>query len=318
VSAALETPAITSVSKAARYLCELAPSAGYEEALRRIAELCDAPTAEALERLRAYAAGASNDAVAPELALVAELLRRSPDKARAGAGAAILEEAAAEARSLAAEVRFGMPRDFYYSAVLLVVAALLATLWLFTIAPQFGELFDEMGGRVPAFTGALVEAPWALFGVIAALGVVLFVLIAGMKRLAAALETARPLQGRLARAALGLRVQREYERWRTAVLASALMAAGQDPKSALGAALGPGADEALRRSLSAELALAERLGLARAEAECLREASLADLAVMIERRRSLAARLMHAAVALVVGAIVIAIYLPLFEMGAVI
>jgi len=73
-----------------------------------------------------------------------------------------------------------------------------------------------------------------------------------------------------------------------------------------------------RVELAERVALANDLGIARQELEHERERSLRDCRVALEVRRAIALRGMQIAVAALVGAITIAIYLPIFKMGAVI
>jgi type IV pilus assembly protein PilC len=307
---------IVSLPKAVRYVNELAPEVGFSVALRRVAERADEPTARALRRLEDYAGGRADEPVAPELELIATFLRHAPDKERIGAGVTVINAAAAEARDLAAAVRAGMPADFYYSGVLLAVAALVATIWFVYIAPEFTQLFAQFGARLPPFSQALVDAPWLVFGGIAVLAAVLALLVVGTRRVARVIEVQLPFDRAWLGRLLGTRVASSYEAWRASVLVTAWVAAGRDVGAALADALPHGAPA--RAELEEELALAGALGLARHESAHQLQARLAALAAALEGRRALAARLMQIAVALVVGAIVIAIYLPIFQMGAVI
>lgn len=311
-----EQATIGTLAKANRYLCELTTTVPFDEAVQRIRKRAGPAVDRELETLQRYVAGQATVKPAAELALYAELLKRAPDKARVAAGVTSLNESLAEARLLADETRGGWPADLAYSALLLAVAALIATVWLFYVAPEFEVLFGGFGARLPAFSRAIFDNVWLIFAPLLALALVIAWLVAGARRLATAIETLAAPPTALART-LGARAMQAHARWRTAALASAWVGAGQGPVDAVREASARATAGAAGK-LVGEVALAAEIGLAAHELEHQRHTALAECRAALELRRTLALRALQIAIALVVGAIVIAIYLPIFQMGAVI
>lgn len=309
---------VDSLSDASRYLAELAAGVGFDEAERRISSRAAPAVAEKLETLKRYVEGAGKPP--RELALHGDYFKSIRNHAGAIAGATTINGSLRDARTLADGVRVGLPGDLTYSAVLLFVAAVVSTMWFSYIAPSFVTLFSSIGNaRLPAFSQLVFDAPWVVFAVIGVLALELVLLVYGAFRVARAVETmTAPGPGWL-RWLAGSRVLRALERWRATTLASAWADAGTDPLAALHEAM---AAAAVARGDAAELAsriaLANDLGIAAQELAHERERSALDCRVALEVRRGVALRGMQVAVALLVGAIAIAIYLPIFRMGAVI
>jgi type II secretory pathway component PulF len=102
-------------------------------------------------------------------------------------------------------------------------------------------------------------------------------------------------------------------------LAQAWTAGGGEPlASALAAARAMGREAAESSTVTAELRLADELGSARGELDFLSQASLVAYRDALELRRALSVKAIQVAIAVVVGFVVIAIYLPLFNMGAIV
>jgi type IV pilus assembly protein PilC len=304
---------IGTLAKASRYLFELSTSVPFDEAVQRVRSKADPAVARELETLQRYVAGQATAKPAAELALYAELLRRAPDKARVSAGAASLNESLAEAHLLADETRGGWPADLVYSALLLAVATLIATVWLLYVAPEFEAMFLGFGARLPALSRAIFDNAWLVYAPLLGLALALVWLVAGARRLAAALATLAAAPPSLAHL-FGARAMRAHERWRAAALASAWVGVGLDPVDAVREASTADATG----KLAAEIALAAEMGLAAHELLHQRRAALAECRAALELRRTLVLRALQIVIALVVGAIVIAVYQPIFQMGAVI
>ena len=117
----------------------------------------------------------------------------------------------------------------------------------------------------------------------------------------------------------GSHIRRAHDRWRVVTIANAFAAAGGSPVTALRDAIAEleVRPEALTE-LTREVELADELGLAKHELGYQSQKSVGDYRVALERRWAVAFRVMQIAIAILVGAIVSAIYLPIFKMGAVI
>jgi len=314
------TAAVTTIAEAGRYLSELTATVGFEEGVRRLRSKADSAVARELDALERYVSGREADKPAAALALYGDYLKPLSGRSGAATGAATINLALRDARALADGVRVGLPGDLWYAALLLIIAAMLSSIWLVYIAPVFAAMFATLGAqRLPAFSQLLFDAPWVVFSAIGVLAACLVLLVVGAWRLAAAIETlALPAQ-RWARLVAGDRVLWAQERWSVATLASAWASAGQEPLAALRDAIArAGTAPGELRELAERVALANDLGIARQELEHERERSLRDCRVALEVRRAIALRGMQIAVAALVGAITIAIYLPIFKMGAVI
>jgi type IV pilus assembly protein PilC len=309
-------PTIGTLTKASRYLFELTTTVPFDEAIQRVQSHADAAVGRELETLQRYVAGQATAKPAAELALYAELLKRAPDKARVATGVASLNESLAEARLLADETRGGWPADLAYSALLLAVATLIATVWLLYVAPEFEAMFLGFGATLPALSRAIFDNAWLIFAPLLGLALALVWLVAGARRLAAAMETLSAPPPSLA-PLFGARATQAHEPWRTAALASAWVGTGLSPVDALREASAQATAGAAGK-LAGEIALAAKIGLAAHELLHQRRAALAECRAALELRRTLTLRALQIVIAIVVGAIVIAVYQPIFQMGAVI
>ena len=102
-------------------------------------------------------------------------------------------------------------------------------------------------------------------------------------------------------------------------LAQAWTAGGGEPlASTMAAARAMDREAAEASTVTAELRLAHELGSARAELDFLSQASVVAYRDALELRRAVAIKVIQVAIAIVVGVVVIAIYLPLLKMGAVV
>jgi type II secretory pathway component PulF len=116
---------------------------------------------------------------------------------------------------------------------------------------------------------------------------------------------------------LGRRLRRAHERWRQLTLARALAAGGQPPGESLGSAAAIG-DAGPDPELAAKLALAGKLGAADAELAHLNELELGSLQRELDTWRAAVLRILQVIIAVFIGAMVIAMYLPIFKLGAVV
>jgi type II secretory pathway component PulF len=308
---------IADLARASRYLLELCATVPFDEAVERVRDKADAKTAAELDALQRYVRGESAARPARELSLYADFLRTVPDAARAAAGVRALNESLADARHLADATRAGLPVELSYSGLLLLIAATLCGLWLVYLAPAFSALLGSFGASLPALSRAVASTPWLIFAPIAMLAVALVALARAGYRQAAAIENLAPLEEGWVKRLAGTRAARAHERWRLATLASARIQAGVPFADAIRAPVQePHADGDIE--LERDLRVAAELGLAAHEIEHQRQRSLLDYRGAIELRRMVSMRVLQIAVAAVLGAIVIAIYQPIFRMGAVI
>ena len=314
-----EPAAIASMATANRYLAELIPTVGFRGAVKRVQQKSNSSIAGELERLERYVEGDPTAEAPAEFSIYGSFMRYLPDKTRAGTGIASINRSMRDARRFADSVRVGLPGDLYYSATLLMVAAVISTMWLLFIAPGFSEMFESFGAKLPSFTRMITTAPWLLFVLIAALAIVLVLLVIGTRRLAAAIDTMAPLRPSWLKLVCGADVVRTHERWRVATMANGWASAGEEPLKALRDAIdrmSASADQV--NELTADVQLAHEIGLAGHELDHQCQKSLGEYRNAMESRRALVSRIMQVAIAVLVGGIVIAIYLPLFRIGSLI
>jgi type II secretory pathway component PulF len=137
--------------------------------------------------------------------------------------------------------------------------------------------------------------------------------------LAPRIESIAPLSLGWVRLMLGDAFQRAYERWRTLTLARSWVAGGQAPLEALRHAA---RTLRIRDDVAAELhstvSLAAELEAADSELEHLFRESVEKFRFALELRRAVVIRFLQVTTAALVGVIVLALYLPIFKMGAIV
>lgn len=310
---------IDSLSKASRYLSGLGGRCGFDEALQRVTSHSSPEISDRLKILAAWIRGTSPAPPDPELALIGQLVRHAPPGTEPGPAIGAVNAALGDARELADHVRSGMAGGLFYAAALLAVAFIVASIWLTQIAPEFVDMFTGFDTEMPGFSRFLAGQAWLVFLVIAGLAAALIAIFLGNRQLAQRLETAAPLGAGLRRRVLGRRLPAAHDVWRALLLARAWTAGGGEPYASLQRATAiTGISDNTAANIAAELKLASDLGLAAGELEYQALAGLAACRDAIEIWHALAIRLLQAAIAVLVGAIVIAVYLPLFSMGAIV
>ena len=313
------TATIDSLGKASRYLSVLGGSVGFDEAVSRVESRSSAAVGQRLRELASWTKGETAAAPAPELVLIGQVVRHAPDGVAVGTAIGAASAALLDARALADHVRSGLSGGLGYAVALLVMTTIVALIWLGAIAPEFEQLYGQFSVSVPGLSRFLIDQPWILFLAIAVLGLSLVALVLATRRAAVRIETVAPLGAGLPATALGARLRDAHERWRMLTLAQAWTAGGGEPlASALAAARAMGREAAETSAVTAELRLAEELGSARGELEFLSQASVVAYRDALELRRAVAIKAIQVAIAVVVGFVVIAIYLPLFRMGAIV
>jgi len=313
------TATIDSLAKASRYLSGLGNSCGFAEAVSRVESRSSAEVSRRLRELASWAKGETATEPAPELALIGQVVRHAPDGVAVGTAIGAASGALADARALADHVRSGLSSGFGYAVALLVMATIVALIWLGAIAPEFEMMYTQYAVPVPGLSRFLIGQPWVLFLAIAVLGLALVALVLATRRAALRIETVAPLGTGFSATVLGARLRDAHERWRMLTLAQAWTAGGGEPlASTQAAARAMDREGAETSTVAAELRLAEELGSARGELDFLSQASVAAYRDALELRRALAIKAIQVAIAVVVGFVVIAIYLPILNMGGVV
>lgn len=305
---------IESLADAGRYLAELGSRHGFGEAVQRVRAHSAADVAGQLAALERYVRGETTEDPVAELRLIGEVVRNAPNDGDAGKAIGAAASAMAGARSLAAQVRIGLPGDLFYIITLLLVATVVVLVWFMAIAPQYSGLFSGFGASLPALSGVAVNHPWMMFIPLLVIAGATGWAIATSFKVAAGIAVIAPLGKGLP---LGRRLRQAHERWRQLTLARALAAGGRPPGESLGSAAaigGAGPDP----DLAAKLALADRLGAADAELAHLNELELGSLQRELDTWRAAVLRILQVVIAVFIGAMVIAMYLPIFKMGAVV
>jgi len=314
-----DTATIDSLGKASRYLSGLGDSFGFAEAVSRVETRSSAEVGQRLRELASWTKGETAVAPAPELALIGHVVRHAPDGVAVGTAIGAASAALSDARVLADHVRSGLSSGFGYAVALLVMATIVALIWLGYIAPEFDQMYTQFAVSLPGLSRFLIDQSWVLFLAIAVLGLALVALVLATRRAAVRIETVAPLGTGLAAIALGARIRDAHECWRVLTLAQAWTAGGGEPlASALAAARVMDREGAATSAVTAELRLAAELGSARGELDFLSQASVAAYRDALELRRAVGLKAIQVAIAVVVGFVVIAIYLPILNMGAVV
>lgn len=313
------TATIDSLSKASRYLSGLGGSFGFDEAVRRVESRSSAEVGQRLRELASWTRGEAAAAPVPEFALIGHVVRHAPDAVAVGTAIGAANIALADARALGDHVRSGLSGGIGYAVALLVVVTIVALIWLGSIAPMFDIMVTQAGVSLPGLSRFLINQPWVLFAAVAILGLALVALAVATRHAATRIETVAPLGTGIAGKLLGARLRRAHDNWRVLTLAQAWAAGGGDPlASALAAARALDGDGAGASTVTAELRLADELGGSRAELDFLMQASFVAYRDALDLWRALAIKAIQVAIAVVVGFVVISIYLPIFQMGAVV
>ena len=313
------TATIDSLTKASRYLSGLGGSFGFDEAVRRVESRSSTEVGARIRELASWTKGEAATPPAPELALIGHVVRHAPDAVAIGTAIGAANLALADARALSDHVRSGLAGGVGYAAVLLVVTMIVTLIWLGSVAPQFEMMYTQFAVSLPGLSRFLIAWPWIPFAAVAVLGLALALLMLATRHAATRIETVAPLGTGVIARALGARVRGAHERWRVLMLAQAWTAGGGDPLASANAAeRALDGESAGISTVTAELRLADELGGARGELDFLAQASVAAYRDALELWRAVAIKAIQVAIAVLVGIVVIAIYLPLFKMGAVV
>jgi type IV pilus assembly protein PilC len=191
-----------------------------------------------------------------------------------------------------------------------------AVLWVFFISPKFSDLFSGFGADLPTLSGVALRHPWTMFIPLLVIAAAVAWAVATSFKVAAGIAVIAPIGDGLP---IGRRLRRAHGRWRQLTIARALAAAGQSPEESLrSAAAIDGSGAMPDPDLAAKLALADTLGAADAELAYLVELELDSLQRELDTWRAAVLRILQVVIAVFIGTMVIAMYLPIFRMGAVI
>jgi type IV pilus assembly protein PilC len=310
---------INSIARASRYLSGIGTTVGFKDALHRIKEKSSVAVVEKLQTLERFVNGESAHSPSPELALIADVVRNAPEHVNTGSAIGAVNSALADAKILADHLRSGMPGDLGYSALLLMVAGIISITWITSIAPKFVNMFAEMNAPLPTLSQLMVDFPWVVFVLIALLAVVVISVVFGTKFVAVRVESIAPLEGTLTAHILGRAVRQAHQRWRTLTIANAWSAGGQEPLQAVRhAAQVSKASDSVSNELTSAVSLANDIGAGQAELDYLALESVAVYRKALEWWRAIVFRFLQVAIAVLVGIIVVAVYLPIFKMGAIV
>jgi len=310
---------IDSASKAGRYLSGLGGSLGFDEAIRRVEARSSQEVRDQLRALVRWVKGESTASPGPEFRLIGTVVRNAPADGDVGKAIAVADRARADARVLADHVRSSMLDGIPYLGLLLAIAGIVAAIWVTGIAPNFGALYSQMQVTLPTLSRVLVDQPWIIAATLVLLALVIVAIVVAARRLARSVESVVPLGRGLVAHVVGQRVYRAHESWCILSLARAWAAAGEDPaRAAHRAAQALDVDAGPARRVDAEMRLAADLGAAAVELEHMAQTSATDYRDALDLWRAVVVRTLQIAIAVVVGLVVIAVYLPIFRMGAIV
>lgn len=298
-----------------------------EEALRRIADAVPPDYAEDAARLRALIVGGDAGDLptvgASPYGRLATLMRDAPLD---GKGRVRLlrdfSDYVTQTRIVVETYWAGFSGFILYTLALVLMATFIAGMFGFFVIPAFRGLFESTGGRLPAFSAALLGGEQALPGVMVGLSLVVAALVvsAGVV-IHSRLQRMAPLPGWVTLLpGLGT-LRQSWQRDLYLNTLRLLRRAGVDGAAAQTTAAstsgfdaaGAGHDRAIEA-----LSIAEPLGLLDREldSQCADHvARLTDDLLAARNRIAVATKLiLYATIAL----LVIAMYQPLFQMGAII
>ena len=307
---------IRSPSSAMRYLINLAAREGWSSALKKVQGVAENTVSAQLSEVDRYVSGYEDAPVADELEVVARFAKGASTAQNAERGFATLISLQRHAGDLAARVRAGLPGELMYSGALLLVAFIIVFLWLVFIAPEFARLFGQFGANLPALTTLVVGNPLIVIVPLAIMAGLLVALALSARFLANAI---RGMHGRMplwSTWLLGDSISRAQRDWLALSLASAWADAGVSAPRALAQARGDFSDMSNR--FDTPLGEAESLGILGDELKFQASEALARFNTAISTHRAIVARTMQILIAVLIGGIVVAIYLPIFQLGGVI
>jgi hypothetical protein len=203
-----------------------------------------------------------------------------------------------------------------YLAMLAILLVIVAGIYAGFVLPAFRELFESFDAPLPAFTELAIGSGWLLVPALALVvaAVVLFLVgLSKVKHRLEMLEPMRPLLGRVP--GLG-RWAGEHDMTLWMRYFALLIDAGASPEAAAAAATKLAGEPVDHRPRL--LSSAATLGRLREELDRLLDEDARDALVRFEEPRNTLLLALRLIIYIVVGALVLAMYLPIFKMGSII
>jgi len=205
-----------------------------------------------------------------------------------------------------------------YLTVLVVMLAFVVTCYSIYVLPQFQIMFDIMGARLPGVTSLMLGSSWIVISLLALLIIATVGFNVGLRRFRQpllALEPMRPVLGKLP----GLRgwaASHDTEMWMRYF--AIFSEAGLSFEEAQAAAADIGAVPDGTDHRVSFLGSAAKLGRLREELDAQVEESRHGAVARFEKLRNVIANAVRVAVYLIVAAYILAMYLPIFKLGAIV
>ena len=211
-----------------------------------------------------------------------------------------------------------------YLYVTLISSAVLIILVLFTvfIIPQFSLMFDAFGMDLPGLTRLLMDSlvQWLLVGALFLLAAVLF----SVSKMAKGVFALRRDPGSwLIRFPLFSRAMKAFDLWMHVLVFELLLRSGASAETLRSEVSGlvhgdrkrSDAEQERVRQLIARLTAAQALGTVDDELEYWDSRYESDLTLTLDRSRSMLGFGIQIALGLIVGAVVVGLYLPIFAVA---
>lgn len=218
----------------------------------------------------------------------------------------------------------------YMAFVLLIALSVISMLMIFVI-PQFQAMFESFGARLPGLTYFVSQYNGIIFlSILSGFVFTVFALLTSLHHIFDTISELSPIDtGKIRFAPFMNRLARTYNRWLAMSYAGLFLSAGLPDEralvlsaeltkdTALNAAATNRSEQTPGGTLAAALSLAKEAGNLAAELEHHISEQSYQLAADVTRARQETLFLMHLILAIIVGTLVIAMYLPLFKMGEV-
>jgi hypothetical protein len=230
---------------------------------------------------------------------------------------AAYETAARDFRSSLSPALAGATTLGIYLAMLALLLAGVAGIYTFFVLPQFREMYEGVGARLPAFTEFVIGTTWLLVPVLALLIAAVVLFLVGVSKVKARLRMLAPMRPLLARVP-GFKAwatDHDVSLWMRYV--ALLLDAGATPETAAAVATKlagePGSDHRPRL-----LSSAATLGRLREELARLLEEDAREAAERFEEPRNGLVIGLRVFIYLIVSTYLTAMYLPIFKLGSII
>ncbi len=318
----------------ARQLAGLMESHSTEESLAKVAEACPPDHAAAVETFRALLEDPGQDSKALDTSSFQTLKALLP--AAPGAGGALFREFndyLQRSQLIFATYWAGIVGLVWYLGILSILALWLGGMFVLFVMPIMEAMFESSGATLPALTQALFSVgmpglPMFALLLVASVGILTWLAFRFRQRIRKLAPLPRwpswvPLFGSIARTYnLGLflnctRMLRACGVDANEAITAAAGVSNQDDDLSLNGLIQGASDPATGNELS-ELGIAARLGNFDAELNHQCEQHVGTLTRALVSGRDRLALLLKIVVYAVIAALVIAIYLPIFQMAVII